>query len=142
MIYKIKTREGLIFEVNDINSNFGGLSFYEDETGSKYVVGADSVPKKLGNVGYGYVAAIISGTNSSIYETERTAESTGIMHYTVFNTSATAKLSVGNTTINIIAKATEVYKTGSIEVTKGDKIILNSINSGWCAGTIVVWRID
>lgn len=29
-------------------SNLGGLSFYEDETG-KYVVGADSVPKKLGN---------------------------------------------------------------------------------------------
>ena len=31
-----------------VNSNLGGLSFYEDETG-KYVVGADSVPKKLGN---------------------------------------------------------------------------------------------
>lgn len=29
-----------------VNSNLGGLSFYEDATG-KYVVGADSVPKKL-----------------------------------------------------------------------------------------------
>lgn len=27
----------------------GGLSFYEDSSGNKYVVGADSVPKKLGN---------------------------------------------------------------------------------------------
>ena len=31
----------------ELNQNLGGLSFYEDETG-KYVVGADSVPKKLG----------------------------------------------------------------------------------------------
>ena len=32
--------------VSELNSNLGGLSFYEDATG-KYVVGADSVPKKL-----------------------------------------------------------------------------------------------
>ena len=31
-----------------LNSDLGGLSFYEDNTG-KYVVGADSVPKKLGS---------------------------------------------------------------------------------------------
>ncbi len=31
-----------------ISSNLGGLKFYENETG-KYVVGADSVPKKLGD---------------------------------------------------------------------------------------------
>lgn len=30
-----------------VNNNLGGLRFYEDSTG-KYVVGADSVPKKLG----------------------------------------------------------------------------------------------
>lgn len=30
-----------------LNSDLGGLSFYEDATG-KYVMGADSVPKKLG----------------------------------------------------------------------------------------------
>lgn len=35
---------------SEINSNIGGLSFYEDEAGNKYVVGADSVPKKLGDV--------------------------------------------------------------------------------------------
>lgn len=33
-----------------LNNNLGGLSFYEDTDGNKYVVGADSVPKKLGNV--------------------------------------------------------------------------------------------
>ena len=32
-----------------LNRDLGGLSFYEDNTG-KYVVGADSVPKKLGKV--------------------------------------------------------------------------------------------
>lgn len=35
-------------EFSSINNNLGGLSFYEDASG-KYVVGADSVPKKLGS---------------------------------------------------------------------------------------------
>lgn len=35
--------------VSELNSDLGGLSFYEDSSG-KYVVGADSVPKKLGSV--------------------------------------------------------------------------------------------
>lgn len=34
--------------VSELNSDLGGLSFYEDNTG-KYVMGADSVPKKLGS---------------------------------------------------------------------------------------------
>ena len=34
--------------VNSINDKLGGMRFYEDSTG-KYVVGADSVPKKLGS---------------------------------------------------------------------------------------------
>lgn len=33
----------------ELFDNLGGLSFYEDEDGNKYVVGADSVPKKLGS---------------------------------------------------------------------------------------------
>lgn len=50
--------------VSQINNNLGGLSFYEDETG-KYVVGADSVPKKLGE------PTILSFTDnfSATYET-------------------------------------------------------------------------
>lgn len=36
--------------VNSINSRLGGLSFYEDSNG-KWIVGADSVPKKLGSGG-------------------------------------------------------------------------------------------
>lgn len=36
-----------MFLIN-LYSDLGGLSFYEDATG-KYVVGADSVPKKLGS---------------------------------------------------------------------------------------------
>lgn len=35
--------------VSELNSDLGGLSFFEDTTG-KYVVGADSVPKKLGSI--------------------------------------------------------------------------------------------
>lgn len=35
--------------VSDLNRSLGGMSFYEDEDGNKYVVGADSVPKKLGS---------------------------------------------------------------------------------------------
>lgn len=35
-------------DIEGINSDLGGLSFFEDPTG-KYVVGADSVPKKLGS---------------------------------------------------------------------------------------------
>ena len=32
-----------------LNADMGGLRMYEDELGNKYVVGADSVPKKLGS---------------------------------------------------------------------------------------------
>ena len=128
--------------VSKLNSNFGGLSFYEDETGNKYVVGADSVPKKLSSGKCEYVAAIVSGTNSTIYETEKIANSTGTMQYTVFSTSATANLTVGNNTINIITRTTEVYKTGSVAVTKGDRIKLDFTNAGWVAGTVVMWYID
>lgn len=37
--------------IGQLNNNLGGLSFYEDSDGNKYVVGADSVPKKLGSLG-------------------------------------------------------------------------------------------
>lgn len=35
--------------VKEISYSLGGLNFYEDEDGNKYVVGADAVPKKLGS---------------------------------------------------------------------------------------------
>lgn len=35
--------------VGEIFKNFGGIQFYEDESGNKYAVGADAVPKKLGS---------------------------------------------------------------------------------------------
>ncbi|MSS91382.1 hypothetical protein FYJ45_25045 [Eisenbergiella tayi] len=49
--------------VKELNQNLGGLSFYEDETG-KYVIGADSVPKKLGSDVKVY--AITQTTNGSL----------------------------------------------------------------------------
>lgn len=36
-------------EFDELNNDLGGLSFYEDSDGNKYVVGADAVPKKLGS---------------------------------------------------------------------------------------------
>lgn len=35
--------------LKEVNNKFGGLYFAEDADGNKYVVGADSVPKKLGS---------------------------------------------------------------------------------------------
>ena len=49
--------------INEQNNNLGGLSFYEDEEGNKYVVGADAVPKKLG-----------SGINIPMFEVISTAD--------------------------------------------------------------------
>ena len=40
--------DGLSNAVSGINNRLGGLTFYEDSNG-KWVVGADSVPKKLGS---------------------------------------------------------------------------------------------
>ena len=46
--YYTKSIKYFFFIIN-LYSDLGGLSFYEDSSG-KYVVGADSVPKKLGSV--------------------------------------------------------------------------------------------
>lgn len=44
--------------VNSINTRLGGLRFYEDSNG-KWVVGADSVPKKLGSGGLDGIKKIV-----------------------------------------------------------------------------------
>lgn len=46
--YYTKSIKYFFFIIN-LYSDLGGLSFYEDSSG-KYVVGADSVPKKLGSI--------------------------------------------------------------------------------------------
>lgn len=52
--------------VNSINDRLGGMRFYEDSTG-KYVVGADSVPKKLGSVGSEIqIIQVSSGTTGNV----------------------------------------------------------------------------
>lgn len=43
-----QTTDELKQTTNELSNNLGSLSFYEDESGNIYVVGADSVPKKLG----------------------------------------------------------------------------------------------
>lgn len=48
--------------VNSINDRLGGMRFYEDSTG-KYVIGADSVPKKLGSAELDIIT--VGNTNTS-----------------------------------------------------------------------------
>lgn len=50
--------------ITSVSNRLGGMRFYEDSTG-KYVVGADSVPKKLGSV-----PDIITQLNNTSYTTE------------------------------------------------------------------------
>lgn len=47
--------------VGEVINNLGGLSFYEDASG-KYVVGADSVPKKLGSLEVNIPFSLNTGT--------------------------------------------------------------------------------
>lgn len=75
LIYKIKTREGLIFEVNDINSNFGGCSF-EQEGNDFYVVGADAVRKKLGSFDIGSISVRSKSETLIFNSTSGTVEKT------------------------------------------------------------------
>lgn len=50
--------------VKGLNDSLGGLSFYEDEDGNKYVVGADAVPKKLVS-GDSIISTVTINGNSS-----------------------------------------------------------------------------
>ena len=58
--------DNLSAAIASINSRLGGLSFYEDSNG-KWVVGADSVPKKLGS-GLGSEELIVSDL---LYQTKK-----------------------------------------------------------------------
>lgn len=73
--------------VNSINDRLGGMRFYEDSTG-KYVIGADSVPKKLGELEF-LVKTV--GSHSTIEESNHNFGNyfnTGILgktlHQTIF----------------------------------------------------------
>lgn len=58
--------------VNNINSRLGGLRFYEDANGNKWVIGADSVAKKLGSLTEDNILcwAVFKNRNKSISEGE------------------------------------------------------------------------
>lgn len=61
-------------EFDNVNSSLGGMKFYEDENGNKYVVGADSVPKKLGECDFKIkIRAAYGGTSDDgLYDKEFT----------------------------------------------------------------------
>lgn len=65
-----------------LSNELGGLSFYEDESGNKFVVGADSVPKKLDNISK-TVNIGLSGSTSQIERDHTQATLTGNIIITV-----------------------------------------------------------
>lgn len=77
--------------VNNINDRLGGLRFYEDSNG-KWVVGADSVPKKLGSGLDGLKKIIVHNINVPITEqpekTKVTYENNGNVVRYVINENA------------------------------------------------------
>ncbi|MBO5144999.1 MAG: hypothetical protein J6C19_05630 [Lachnospiraceae bacterium] len=49
----------------EMYNKLGGLSFYEDSDGNKYVVGADAVPKKLGEGEYTVQTVTVNGATTA-----------------------------------------------------------------------------
>ena len=134
--------------VSELNSNFGGLSFYEDENG-KYVVGADSVPKKLGNGMQGEVVYI---STSFSY----TCEALGVYLIIVSTggrtASANASVSISGATVTVISNGTSnnasehIFTTLHVsfcEAQKDTKITISvySDNGSWANDTGVGARV-
>lgn len=136
MIYKIKTREGLIFEVNDINSNFGGCSF-EQEGNDFYITGADAVRKKLGDSVdiTGSFSLAVSYRNAG-YDSSSISLSTcskKCIEINISNTYTTTTVSIGN------ASYTE---SGIYDIEDAENVVIstrfvsapNGVTGGRCSG--------
>lgn len=121
----------------EINSNFGGLSFYEDETGNKYVVGADSVPKKLDNSVdiTGSFSLAVSYRNAG-YDSSSISLSTcskKCIEINISNTYTTTTVSIGN------ASYTE---SGTYDIEGADNVVISTrfvsapsgVTGGRCSG--------
>ena len=136
MIYKIKTREGLIFEVNDINSNFGGYSF-EQEGNDFYITGADAVRKKLGDSVdiTGSFSLAVSYRNAG-YDSSSISLSTcskKCIEINISNTYTTTTVSIGN------ASYTE---SGIYDIEDAENVVISTrfvsapsgVTGGRCSG--------
>lgn len=136
MIYKIKTREGLIFEVNDINSNFGGCSF-EQEGNDFYITGADAVRKKLGDSVdiTGSFSLAVSYRNAG-YDSSSISLSTcskKCIEINISNTYTTTTVSIGN------ASYTE---SGIYDIEDAENVVISTrfvsapsgVTGGRCSG--------
>ncbi len=95
-----------------LNNNLGGLSFYEDATG-KYVVGADSVPKKLGSGGIVIPSLVLSVVNHVYDAAQLTA--TNVMTFDVSNYSI---LTIGNISADYGTRTSVVITGTSATETK------------------------
>ena len=124
-------------QIDAINSNFGGLSFYEDETGNKYVVGADSVPKKLDNSVdiTGSFSLAVSYRNAG-YDSSSISLSTcskKCIEINISNTYTTTTVSIGN------ASYTE---SGTYDIEGADNVVISTrfvsapsgVTGGRCSG--------
>ena len=144
--------------VSELNSNFGGLSFYEDENG-KYVVGADSVPKKLGNGMQGEVVYTNTATTAKrgiSTSFSYTCEALGVYLIIVSTggrtASANASVSISGATVTVISNGTSnnasehIFTTLHVsfcEAQKDTKITISvySDNGSWANDTGVGARV-
>lgn len=89
----------------ELINDLGGLSFYEDSNGNKYVVGADSVPKKLGSGKFAYVTRTTTGKNSYTTTFERPNNASSVFFIIfAYTTLSNVVLSSGNGKMEFVGK--------------------------------------
>lgn len=143
--------EQLRNDVDSVNESLGGLSFYEDEDGNKYVVGADSVPKKLSSGGKFYKLGQGTSFNiTNIVGTENRGKYNSGNFLVVwscptgsisFSTGEYIKSGSG-ATLALVSNPTASYNasTGIVTVTKGVfKLTASTISSSTPTATSSIY---
>ena len=143
--------------VSELNSDLGGLSFFEDSTG-KYVVGADSVPKKLGSMQGEAVYTNATTTSKRGINTSFSYICSDFGLYMIIvsmggrTSSASGSVSVSGVSNTIIYNGTSndysehiftTLHTSYCEAEKGTKISISvySDNGNWSSDTGVGARV-
>ena len=128
--------------VNSINNRLGGLRFYEDSNG-KWVVGADSVPKKLGS-GLDDIANV---KNGNITENVQTYTSTMDDSYllvsgtTVAGSDGDAWGENGVSGKNVIGCWTDITTDGKIIAEKNIQYGVKNTDENQSHPTQIIWFI-
>ena len=154
--YYTKSIKYFFFIIN-LYSDLGGLSFFEDSTG-KYVVGADSVPKKLGSMQGEAVYTNATTTSKRGINTSFSYICSDFGLYMIIvsmggrTSSASGSVSVSGVSNTIIYNGTSndysehiftTLHTSYCEAEKGTKISISvySDNGNWSSDTGVGARV-